>query len=134
MDFRLKHPDDMTPEERLTRIVEILAGGVRRAISEDQSGQGGGKSDKPLVPAQPEVEKQCPVKPGRVPFGQHEVRGLRAENPSEQAMIEKIKKLHDEGHSGEEIAKLLNEEDRKSKRAGKWSRTAVWRILKQFDV
>lgn len=39
MDFRLKDPDDMTPEERMERIVELLAIGCIRMAEKERQGQ-----------------------------------------------------------------------------------------------
>ena len=54
------------------------------------------------------------------------------ENEIEMFLIRRIQELAEQGHSTEKIARQLNQEDHVSKRAGKWSRTAVWRILKRL--
>lgn len=52
-------------------------------------------------------------------------------NPTEEYWIAQIRRLSAEGLSSEEIARQLNQEDQMSRRAGRWSRTAVWRILRR---
>ncbi len=128
MDQRLKNPDDMTPEERLDRIVEILAEASVRLFYKQQ-----GKAAEPAGPPIPDTPAQvyCPTKLGRLPFGQKEFEGLRVESPDEAALVKRIYELAREGLSSEAIAKRLNQEDKTSKRSGRWSRVAVWRILRR---
>ena len=59
---------------------------------------------------------------GRIPFG----------HGTDAFWIKRIQELSKQRLSSEKIAKHLNREDHESKRAGKWSRTAVWRILKRL--
>ena len=47
------------------------------------------------------------------------------------AWIRRIQELARQKYSTEKIAQFLNKEDHETKRAGKWSRTAVWRILQR---
>lgn len=42
-DYRFMEPDELTPEERLERVVEILAEGVLAAAAEEAPGQQGGQ-------------------------------------------------------------------------------------------
>jgi hypothetical protein len=69
---------------------------------------------------------------GRVPFGFRQNPYGRAVHDPEMKWIEYIHELASQGFSTEKIAFILNKEDRQTKRAGKWSRTAIWRILKRF--
>src|SRR5258708_19672747 len=69
---------------------------------------------------------------GRVRFGLQQKPYGRAICEAEMRWIERIHELATQGFSTEKIAQLLNKEDRETKRAEKWSRTAVWGILKRF--
>ena len=122
-------PEDMTPEERLERVVELLATAVVRLVR----GEGKEKMKPPTStsPSQPDVSHAPPAK-GRVPFGQEINEMGRIFNEAEVRWIKRIQELTDQGWSSEKIARQLNLEDHESKRSGKWSRTAVWRILKKF--
>ena len=113
-----KHPDDMTPEERLDEILDIIArGAVRLALEEKLLGH-------PML-------SPLPTGRGRMPFGVIKEEGRRFVNLVEAALIERIDRLRAEGLSLAKIAKRLNDEDRESRRAGKWSGAAVWRILRR---
>lgn len=132
MDFRLLDPDEMTPEQRFERIAEIFADAViRLAVEECQREKG--EIAAPVTPesSQPQtVLDPCTARTGRIPFGQSGLDGRRVINPEEQAWILRIRQLAVEGCSAGVIADNLNKEDCKSRRAGKWSKVAVWRILK----
>jgi biotin operon repressor len=134
-------PDDLTPEERLERIVEILAQGVIRQIQKEKTGENpppGETQDRQAVENSaraaptPEEKYILGIRPGRVPFGQKLTETGRSLHESEWALIKQIQQLAAEGFSSEKIAKKLKEEDHLSRRAGKWSRTAVWRILQRL--
>ncbi len=56
----------------------------------------------------------------------------RETNEDEMRWIKRIWELKAQGLSSEKIAQQLNREDQTSKRAGKWSRPTVWRILKRI--
>lgn len=122
-DWR-KHmtPEDMAPMDRLSRVVELLASAVLRLIEKPPT-----TSDDPAP---------GPVPPGfgprgRVPFGkQWELEGWK-DDPREAVWIGRILAWAKEGLSSEKIARKLNAEDRETRRASKWSRTAVWRILQR---
>lgn len=60
MDFRLKDPDDMTPEERLARIAEILADACARLILEE-------KPDEP-VKSEPRKNSGSDGKEASIPY------------------------------------------------------------------
>lgn len=128
--LRRPDPDDMTPEERSARVVKLLARAVYRRICEErEKGEAGVPGS--TVQSEPEaVPDICPPRTGRIPFGQSGLDGKRVVNPEEQAWILRVRRWAEEGLSSEAIAKQLNKEDRTSRRAGKWSRVAVWRILK----
>ena len=109
-------PSDMTPEERLDEIMDLLArGAVRLALKEKLLGHC--------------VAESLPPGRGRIPFGVRREHGRRFVDVVELALIERVEKLATEGLSLAKIAKRLKEEDRASHRAGKWSGAAVWRIL-----
>ncbi|MBI2069119.1 MAG: recombinase family protein [Elusimicrobia bacterium] len=122
-------PEDMTPEERLERVIELLATAVARMIR----GEGKEETKPPTLisPSQPEIAN-APSAKGRVPFGQEMGKMGRVFNQAELVWIKRIQELAAQGWSSEKIAKQLNKEDHESNRAGRWSRTAVWRILKKL--
>lgn len=112
-------PRDMTPKERLDEIMDLLArGAVRLALKEKLLGH--------------RVAESLPPGRGRIPFGVRREHGRRFADLVESALIERVEKLAAEGLSLAKIAKRLNEEDRASLRAGKWSGTAVWRMLRRI--
>ena len=111
-------PGDMTPEERLDEIMDLLArGAVRLALKEKLLGH--------------RVAESLPPGRGRIPFGVKREHGQRFTDLVESALIEQVEKLAAEGLSLAKIVKRLNAEDRASRRAGKWSGAAVWRILRR---
>ncbi len=122
-------PDDITPEEREERVIELLATAVVRLMGDERK-----EETKPPIlvsPSQSEIA-HAPLVKGRIPFGQ-ETGGMgRVFNETETRWIKRIQELAAQGWSSEKIARQLNLEDHESKRAGKWSRTAVWRILKRL--
>jgi hypothetical protein len=69
---------------------------------------------------------------GRVPFGFQQNPYGRTIDESEMRWIQRIQALASQKFSTEQIARHLNKEDLETKRAGKWSRTVVWRTLQQF--
>ena len=125
-------PEDMTADEIYERVVDLLVAGLLRLILEEE----GNKKGPAIDMATEKVEDNFPVLPapsetklilesivrGRIPFG----------HGGEAFWIKRIQELNGQGFSSEKIAKQLNQEDHESKRAGKWSRTAVWRILKRL--
>ena len=120
-------PDKLTPEERLSLIINLLAkAGVRLALKEKESG-------KVVIKAPPiSLASLLPAKSGPVPFGQKAYGINRIIDEAESKWVKRIRELKEAGLSTEKIAKVLNVEDKESKRAGKWSRAAVWRILKRI--
>ena len=125
MTERRQSPFDwMQPAERLERVIELLALGAIRA------------AQNPAPPAA--TLKELPAssiplhfKRGRIPFGQQKTSSGRISNHLEGQWLKLIEDLAAKGFSSEEIAKHLNKKDLTSSRAGKWSRTAVWRILQK---
>jgi hypothetical protein len=75
---------------------------------------------------------RSPATKGRVPFGFQQNPCGRTEHEAEVKWLKRIVELADSGLSGEQITRRNNKEDHESRRAGKWSRTAVWRTLKRF--
>lgn len=133
-------PEDMTPDEIYARLVELLASGVLKLVKEEEKKvsqanlvEDENKESSASLPIsnQPEI-LSVPIR-GRTPFGLKVVNDGTTINEAEYFWIKKIYELHGQGLSSEKIARLLNVEDLKSKRACKWSRTAVWRILKKFS-
>ncbi|MCG3205527.1 MAG: hypothetical protein KCHDKBKB_02249 [Elusimicrobia bacterium] len=123
------NPDELTPEERMNRIVQLLTEAVLRLIHEGKVATekiDEGKSDM-LVPFN--FPRRC----GPVPFGQMAGGWSRTPDEKEAKWIERIKELKKQGLSTEKIAQTLNQEDKETRRSGRWTRTAVWRILKRFD-
>lgn len=119
--------DALTPEERLTRIIELLAkAGVRLALKKEK---GGAQKIEDLLIS---LDSLLPAKSGPVRFGQRAYGLDRVINEEEAKLIKRIRELRENGLSTEKIAKRLNEEDKESRRAGKWSRSTVWRILKRL--
>ena len=112
--------------------MDLLVAGLLRLIIEEE----GNKKAPAVGPATEKVEDTLPALPapsetklilesivrGRIPFG----------HGAEAFWIKRIQELNGRRFSSEKIAKQLNQEDHESKRAGKWSRTAVWRILKRL--
>ena len=143
--------DEMTAEERFNRIVEIMSRASLQLLKKQQAEAAGQNPEKPEAAATTDeqaaapdptetadlergvIEGQlAPTPRGRVPFGQRKCRQTRQVNEIELSLMKDIQRLAAEGLSSEQIAQRLNQEDKVSKRAGKWSRTAVWRILKSM--
>jgi len=141
MPYWTKIYDEMTPDERFRRVVEILTRASVRLLAK-QRVEAAGEESAPITDAtenkhldftSPEVPLEPPRR-GRVPFGQRRYGEDRQINEIELSLIKDIQRLATEGLSSEQIAQRLNQEDKVSKRAGKWSRTAVWRILKSLKA
>jgi hypothetical protein len=120
---------DYTPEERLNRVIEILADAVFRAMLTEQTGTAKGRMNHrgTSISCIPRLPQKGPV-----PFGQRIAEEGVEEDPDEKRLIRLIQRLAAKGYSVDKIAKRLNQEDKKSRRAGTWSRTAIWRILKSL--
>jgi Recombinase len=66
---------------------------------------------------------------GSPAFGQRSVDGELAENPSEQEIIELIRRHHKSGKSLQQVADWLNQNGYKTKRGQQWQRISVKRVL-----
>lgn len=127
-------PEELTPQERLDRVVELLAKAayllaVEEIKKEEAGFKGDEKTDANISAPSPTL---LPYKIGPVPYGQRQFGLDRAVDEIEMKWIKRIEELAKSGLSMEKIAKRLNEEDNESKRAGKWRRAAVWRILQRL--
>lgn len=67
-------------------------------------------------------------------YGYDFVEGIAIINKSEMAIIEKIKKLKDEGLSIRKIAKKLNEAGHRKKNGKPWTYSGVWSITKRDRI
>lgn len=121
-------PEDMTPDERISRIIELMAVASIRLATEERA-LGIDRVAKASVENHASSDKCVKRRPGPAPFGQIDQGGVRLLNPAEQVWIEKIHKLSAKGLSLQKIADFLNSEDHESRRSGKWSRPIVWRLL-----
>ena len=132
-------PEDMTLEEQMERIIELLAIALRRSIAEEEDRLKKGVvltekvEDVPSISnvSQDKLVLEAPSK-GRIPFGEQMGGEGREVNKAEVYWIKRIQELSAQGLSSEKIAQQLNQEDQNSKRAGKWIRPTVWRILKRL--
>ena len=132
----------MTPEERMEAVIEIISETVVRIIL----GKRGFKSgpdlsnekttyryySKPIDMKKLFPEKKRFARSGRIPFGCRAGGNQRVDENSEMVWIEKIKEMKTQGISLKKIARHLNEVDQTSQRAGRWSGTAVWRIINRM--
>ena len=115
--------DDLTPEDNAKRVVEILSEGCLRSIKEQKENPTSATPQKPNLGFYP--------KPGVIPFGYTWSDKGIVKNESEMLWVRRIVELGSFGLSSEKIARQLNKEDHLTRRRGKWTRTAVWRILKK---
>src|SRR5258708_7638036 len=125
-NFRSFDPSVLTSEEYLLRLSELLNRASERILN--QKGNDPVPAEEPSEP----LGMRTTAPQGQIPFGFQQNPYGRAVLDSEMKWLERIFELESQNLSTEKIAQCLNEEDRTSKRAGKWSRTAVWRILKRF--
>ena len=121
--------ESITPAELSQRVVDILASAAVRLLTEGKK-----EAIGPPTSTTPTWNYDCLTLPkrGPIPFGQKLGKNGLEVNENEMVMIKRIQELAKEGWLSEKIAKLLNAEDHETKRAGKWTRTAVWRILKRL--
>ncbi len=66
---------------------------------------------------------------GSPAFGQQSVNGELVEDPSEQQIIELIRRHHKSGKSLQQIADWLNQQGYTTKRGQQWRRISVKRVL-----
>jgi hypothetical protein len=127
-------PDELTPAERLERVVELLAkASYMLAVEQMKRAETGIKEDEepaPIISAPTPME----LKSGPVPYGHKQIGLDSVVDEAEVKWIKRIQELNKAGLSTEKISKRLNEEDRESRRAGKWARSAVWRVLKRIET
>lgn len=134
-DWR-KHldPDDMTPEERLNRVVDLLATASLRLVTGDKvPSESPAEADKATIQVSEPQSQKIVQGIGRMPFGQKMTEGGRAVDTVELKWIRRIQKLAAEGLSMEKIAQRLNEEDHETRRQGKWCGSTVWRLLRRVS-
>ena len=126
-------PESMSMEEREDRVIKLLATALFRMVTEkinDQSNIVEATKGKQEIDSKISTPPIFPGKSGPVPFGFIAFGLDRVANEAEVKVIRQIYEWADIGISSGKIAQFLNETDKESKRVGKWSRTAVWRILK----
>ncbi len=124
-NYRLTDPKDLTSQERGLRIMELHASILERMKREKEN---------PAPPPSEKVERlgtRTRSPQGRVPFGFQQNPYGRGAHEVEAKWVQRIQELVSQKFSSEQIARTLNKEDHETKRAGKWSRTAVWRILQR---
>lgn len=66
---------------------------------------------------------------GSPAFGQKAVNGELVDDPSEQEIIELIRRHHKSGKSLQQIANWLNKNDYRTKRGSQWQKISVKRVL-----
>lgn len=66
---------------------------------------------------------------GSPAFGQKAINGELVEDPTEQQIIELIRRHHKSGKSLQQIADWLNEREYPTKRGQQWKRVSVKRVL-----
>lgn len=66
---------------------------------------------------------------GALPYGYRTVKGVLVPEPAEQAALARMRELQAVGYSTREIARVLADEGRPTKRGGEWSSPTVARIL-----
>ncbi len=66
---------------------------------------------------------------GSPAFGQKAVDGELVDDPSEQEIIELIRRHHKSGKSLQQIANWLNENGYRTKRGSQWQKISVKRVL-----
>lgn len=121
LDYR--DPDEMTPEERLNEILDILARASVRLAERER-----GLSKDEIAATAPVVYTPYQHK-GRIPFGQRKQGAGRSIDKGAESCISRVRELAAAGHSIRDIADQLNREDKRTRYAGRWSRGIVWGIL-----
>lgn len=66
---------------------------------------------------------------GSPAFGQISVAGELVDNPSEQEVVELIRRHHKSGKSLQQVADWLNQQGYQTKRGQQWQRISVKRVL-----
>jgi hypothetical protein len=124
--------EELTPEKRLERIVELLARGAVRMEVEKVNQKKVEAADIKNLASKP--EEPVVYGEGRMPFGQKLTERGRVIDAVELKWIRRIKQLVGQGLSMEKIAKRLNAEDHETRRQGKWCGSTVWRLLKRENT
>ena len=124
---RILDTSGSTIEECTLRMSEIIEKVRKETIQEEES-------PAPVKETPEPHGSRMPSPQGRIPFGFQQNPYGRAIFEPELKWIERTHELALQKLSTEKIAGILNREDTTSKRAGKWSRPAVWRILKRLDI
>lgn len=114
------------PEWRMRRIAQLLANASVRLIDKGDEPKKEDTAALTKAPANLAMYRGQ----GRIPFGKKLTEFGWEDNELEMKWIRRIIELKGQGLTTYKIAKRLNAEDHETLRAGKWSRTAVWRTLK----
>lgn len=122
--FRYLPPEELTPQERRMRIVELLAQACLRHMAEKKAG---------VFASAPSAAEAIPRFKGPAPFGERDTVNGRVTNDAEAACINRIRELSAGGQSSQRIAERLNQEGRRPRFASQWSRTAVWRVVQRLQ-
>lgn len=122
------NPADMTPEERSEQLIKLLARALVRLCSDEKEGI------KALDSKNIRVDPRLIKRKGPLPFGTMMTQDGIVANATEMALINRMKQLAEQGISTEKIAGILNEENHRTRRGAKWTRSLVWRILKRYSV
>lgn len=118
-----------SPERRMRRITQLLANASVRLIEKGDGPEKENTTASAKAPANLAMYRGQ----GRIPFGKKLTELGWEDNELEMKWIRRIIELKGQGLTTYKIAKRLNAEDHETLRAGKWSRTAVWRTLKALD-
>ena len=70
---------------------------------------------------------------GSPAFGQISVAGELVDNPSEQEVVELIRRHHKSGKSLQQVADWLNQQGYQTKRGQQWQRISVKRVLDRLQ-
>lgn len=126
-------PRELTPKERLDRVIKLLAEAAYslavEEIKKQESGIMGEEKLEPVISAPIPLQ----LKSGPVPFGQKKMGLDRVVDECEVCWIRRVQELKEAGMSNEKIAKRLNEEDKESRLAGRWYANAVLYILRRVE-
>ena len=127
---RVFESEIISSEELTRRVVNILASATVRLATEGEK-----KNENPNILAATAQPGDFPILPkrGPIPFGQKPGANGVEIDENEIALIKRIQELAAQELSSETIAKMLNKEDHQTKRSGRWTRTAVWRILNKLN-
>lgn len=112
--------DTTTPQGKMFIYMAAVFAELERDIIVDRAEE-----------AAAERRRQGRLVSGRVPYGFDKTEDKHlVPNPSEQAIIDRIRKLHNNGKGYSKIALILNEDGVPTKTNSKWHPTQIERILK----